>query len=283
MLASSREQAKFDDDNFSLNHKGYIEFNSNLLIDSRYKLMAEIVLDEELGTTAKGRYGSVFRVRDLKDGTIKALKINRIPPEEEDIKRQAAKEQLRRKQLKLGDDEQLIRRKTKSVKERYKSSCKREIGVLKRVSRKNQSQSIPCLVLYDYGEYLGHTYMIFPVYDLTLQQHLINTQKYQEEVAVMTKNGILPSNPPNTAPNNALIHPEDLWAFLEQLISALAYIHNVCNVMHLDFKPKNIMINRYGYDIEKYAKNLHLVKLKEAKITLIDFSVSAKAPKKGKF
>merc|ERR1712129_512366 len=141
-------------------------------------------------------------------------------------------------------------------------------------------QEIPCLVLYDYGEYLGHTYMIFPVYDQTLQQHFVNIQKYQDEVTVMTKNGLMPTNPPNTAPNNALIHPDDLWAFLEQLISALAYIHNVCNVMHLDFKPKNIMINRYAYDIEKYAKNLHLLKLREPQITLIDFSVSAKAPKK---
>merc|ERR1719464_1743519 len=112
-----RDKQKFDDDNFSLNHKGYIEFNANLLIDERYKLIAEIVLDESLGTTAKGRYGSVFRVRDLKDGTIKALKINRIPPEEEDNKRQAAKEQLRRKQLKLGANEQLTPRKTKSVRE----------------------------------------------------------------------------------------------------------------------------------------------------------------------
>ena len=94
----------------------------------------------------------------------------------------------------------------KTVTERYKSSCKREIGVLKRITRKNQNEQIPCLVLYDYGEYLGHTYMIFPVYDLPLQQHLTNAQKYQEIIHKTNKNG---NNPPNTAPNNALIHPDD--------------------------------------------------------------------------
>eukprot|EP01083_Nonionella_stella_P160650 525403_1 len=282
---AAKHETKFDDINFSLNAKGYIEFNENLVIDSRYKLQQEIVLDPELGTTAKGRYGSVFRVKDLKDGKIKALKINRIPPEEEDAKRQAAKEQLKKQQTrdngyaKQPVEQRYQRRKVKTVKERYKSSCKREIGVLKRVSRKNEKELIPCLVLYDYGEYLGHTYMIFPIYDLPLQQHLSNVQKYQEEVQKTNKNGHN-TNPPNVAPNNALIHPLDLWAFEEQLISALSYIHNVCNVMHLDFKPKNIMINTYGYDIIKYAKNLHLIKLKKNAITLIDFSVSAKAPKK---
>jgi len=199
VMTHSGQERKFEDDNFSLNSKGYIEFNKNLIIDSRYKLQQEIVLDEELGTTAKGRYGSVFRVKDLKDGEIKALKINRIPPEEEDAKRQAAKEELKNQQHhKNGHNnhnnnnnnnnnnhnnnkpQQIHRRsRTKTVKERYKSSCKREIGVLKRVTRKNQNEEIPCLVLYDYGEYLGHTYMIFPVYDLPLQQHLLNVQKYQ--------------------------------------------------------------------------------------------------------
>eukprot|EP01083_Nonionella_stella_P257775 881924_1 len=91
----------------------------------------------------------------------------------------------------------LQQRRTKTVKERYKSSCKREIGVLKRVTRKNQNGIIPCLILYDYGEYLGHTYMIFPLYDLPLQQHLTNVQKYQGEVIKSMDNS---KNPPNTAP-----------------------------------------------------------------------------------
>jgi len=308
--AFTDENGVFEDENFSLNAKGYIEFNKDLVIDSRYRLQQEIILDEDLGTTAKGRYGSVFRVVDLQDGQIKALKINRIPPEEEDAKRQAAKDHLKQQQaaaaavavhsgpsndtpakptaLGVGGGGAAPngtgsgvtnhrRRRVKSVQERYRSSCKREIGVLKRVTRQNQSELIPCLVLLDYGEYLGHTYMVFPVYDLPLQQHLVNCLRHQEEVQ---KAGGGRSNPPNTAPNNALIHPEDLWAFEEQLISALSYIHNVCHVMHLDFKPKNIMINRYAYDVEKYAKNLHLVKLRKNAITLIDFSVSAKAPKK---
>ena len=347
------ENGKFADKHFKLNAKGYIVFNQNLVIDSRYRLQQEIILDETTGTTAKGRYGSVFRVLDLQDGLIKALKINRIPPEEEDAKRQAAKDYLKQQQTQStpsnekaapimslppnhpnnqmhkavpsappdhhgngtgstahyahhkqkqpppphpepqpAPKQQAVsvqpapqqhhhhhrRRRVKTVKERYKSSCKREIGVLKRVTRKNQGELIPCLVLYDYGEYLGHTYMIFPVYDMPLQQHLVNTQKYQDSVQKKQLHDT--PNPPNTAPNNALVHPEDLWAFEEQLISALSYIHNVCHVMHLDFKPKNIMINCYGYDIQKYAKNLHLVKLKKNAITLIDFSVSAKAPKK---
>eukprot|EP00485_Elphidium_margaritaceum_P013078 CAMPEP_0202708456 /NCGR_PEP_ID=MMETSP1385-20130828/20662_1 /ASSEMBLY_ACC=CAM_ASM_000861 /TAXON_ID=933848 /ORGANISM="Elphidium margaritaceum" /LENGTH=649 /DNA_ID=CAMNT_0049367431 /DNA_START=14 /DNA_END=1963 /DNA_ORIENTATION=+ len=323
---------KFDDMNFSLNAKGYIVFNEQLVIDERYKLEKEIVLDDQ-GNTAKGRYGSVFRVKDLTNGKIRALKINRIPPEEEHAKRQAAKEELKSQQTgdshphhppttlaatanknttskdslqpNGGDAQQtnamnnghqhrrhMNGRKVKSVKERYESSCKREIGVLKRITRKNQNELIPCLVLYDYGEYLGHTYMVFPIYDLPLQQHLDNVQQCQSELkkTSVTSNsnhdngtssggGVL-NNPPNAAPNNALIHPDDLWAFQEQLISALAYIHVVCNVMHLDFKPKNVMINHYGYDTIKYAKNLSLLKLRQNHITLIDFSVSAKAPKK---
>jgi len=304
--SSSFKPPPFTDDNgeedqhFQLNAKGYIMFNQNLVIDQRYRLQQEIILDETTGTTAKGRYGSVFRVLDLQDGMIKALKINRIPPEEEDAKRQAAKDLLKKQQSVNAAATAAFtsdtarhhhynhqhqhqpsnhrRRRVKTVKERYKSSCKREIGVLKRVTRKNQGELIPCLVLYDYGEYLGHTYMIFPVYDMPLQQHLVNAQKYQDSVQKKQLDDA--PNPPNTAPNNALIHPEDLWAFEEQLISALSYIHNVCHVMHLDFKPKNIMINCYGYDIEQYAKNLHLIKLKKNAITLIDFSVSAKAPKK---
>merc|ERR1719242_1976573 len=114
---------------------------------------------------------------------------------------------------------------------------------------------------------------------MPLQQHLANCQKYQDIVHEQSALSNI-EQPPNTAPNNALIHPEDLWAFEEQLMSALAYIHNVCYVMHLDFKPKNIMVNRYGFEIVKYAKNLHLIKLRSPAITLIDFSVSAKAPKK---
>eukprot|EP01084_Bolivina_argentea_P120312 213244_1 len=124
----------------------------------------------------------------------------------------------------------------------------------------------------DYGEYLGHTYMIFPLYDLPLQQHYTNIQKYQKQI-IETMNIYN-----NTF--DALIHPNDLWSFEQQLISALNYIHITCNVMHLDFKPKNIMINTYGYDIIQYAKDLHLIKLKSSKITLIDFNVSVKAPKK---
>eukprot|EP01084_Bolivina_argentea_P070561 128297_1 len=97
-MSINKQEQKFADANFTLNAKGYIEFNKKLIIDNRYKVTAEIEIDKDLGTTAKGRYGSVFRVKDLKDGQIKALKINRIPPADEDQKRQAAKEQLKKQQ-----------------------------------------------------------------------------------------------------------------------------------------------------------------------------------------
>lgn len=286
------------DDNFTMNAKGYIQFNENLIIANRYQLKSEIVVDEQLGTIAKGRYGSVFVVRDLhfkNEIVLKALKINRIPPEAEDAKRQAVKRRLKQQQKKrlnmilaknnANSDTSLNNninnntnnnknggKREKTVRERYISSCKREIGVLKRISRENKDEKYPVLILYDNGEYLCHTYMIFPIYDQTLQQHLIYSQRECESIKASSTSSTV----------NCLISPIDLWAFEEQLLSAIAYIHRVCFVMHLDFKPKNIMINKYGYECIECEMNadLHFIKLNDNSITLIDFSVSAKAPKK---
>ncbi|ETO14505.1 hypothetical protein RFI_22865 [Reticulomyxa filosa] len=74
------------------------------------------------------------------------------------------------------------------------------------------------------------------------------------------------------------MHPFDVWILFFQLLHAISYVHSVCKVMHLDFKPNNIMINSYklaSIKCERYT----LVKLVNPRVTLIDFSVSTKAPR----
>eukprot|EP01084_Bolivina_argentea_P183855 317188_1 len=94
VMSNKQEEQKFSDPNFTLNPNGYLEFNSNLLINNRYKIESEIKLDKQAGTTAKGRYSTVFRAKDLKDGQIKCIKINRNEPE--DQKKQESKEESKK-------------------------------------------------------------------------------------------------------------------------------------------------------------------------------------------
>ncbi|ETO14105.1 serine/threonine protein kinase [Reticulomyxa filosa] len=53
-------------------------------------------------------------------------------------------------------------------------------------------------------------------------------------------------------------------------------IHKVCKVMHLDLKPNNIMINTYKVAKVNSSDGYTLIKLVNPRVTLIDFSVSAK-------